>query len=86
METDWGTSYWIDIGLPELLFGAEYDGEEFHGQDAHDHDESRRRWLREERDWTIEVVRKQNVYGREQDIHQILRTGFDRVVSARSPR
>ncbi len=41
-----------------------------------EHDESRRTWLREERDWTIEVVRKNNVYGREQDIHQILRTAI----------
>ena len=84
VETDWGTSYWVDIGLPDLLFGAEYDGEEFHGEDVQDHDKSRRAWLRQERDWTIEVARKSNVYGREQDIHCSLRTAYDRVANARN--
>jgi hypothetical protein len=82
VETDWGTSYWIDIGLPELRFGAEYDGEEFHGEDQEESDGSRRTWLSEERSWTIEVARRDDVYGREQDIHRTLRVAYDQVVSA----
>jgi hypothetical protein len=82
VATDWGTSYWVDIGLPELRFGAEYDGEEFHDEAHQAADEARRRWLREEREWTIEVARKSNVYGREQDIHQSLRTAYDFVLAS----
>ena len=82
VPTDWGTSYWVDIGLPELCFGAEYDGEEFHDEADQPHDEGRRDWLRDERGWTIEVARKASVYGREQDIQQRLRIGYDFVVAA----
>ena len=82
VPTDWGTYYRIDIGLPELRFGGEYDGEEFHGEGERDDDESRRTWLRDERDWSIVVARRANVYGPEQDIHRSLRVGYDEVVSA----
>jgi hypothetical protein len=82
VQTDWGTSYWIDIGLPELCFGAEYDGEEFHGADQEQHDEMRRTWLRNERDWKIEVARKGDVYGREQAIQRTLRSAYEEVLKA----
>jgi hypothetical protein len=81
VHTDWGTSYWIDIGLPELCFGAEYDGEEFHGEEQAEHDENRRDWLGEERGWTIEVARKANVYGRANDIQSSLRAAYEQVLS-----
>ncbi len=36
----------IDIADPAVLYGAEYDGEEFHTEDEDtDHDEERREWL-----------------------------------------
>ncbi len=57
--------FYIDIGLEELLFGAEYDGEEFHSSDEdEEHDDSRRDWLARRRGWAIEVFRKDGVYGR----------------------
>jgi hypothetical protein len=57
--------FYIDIGLEELLFGAEYDGEEFHSSDEdEEHDGSRRGWLARRRGWAIEVFRKEGVYGR----------------------
>jgi hypothetical protein len=85
VPTDWGTSYWIDVGLPELGFGAEYDGEDFHGDADHARDEARRTWLREERGWTIEVARKANVYGQHQDVQRNLRVAYDQVMRVAGP-
>ena len=49
VETPWGVPYWLDIGLPDELFAAEYDGEEFHGENREEHDDSRRGWMRDQR-------------------------------------
>ena len=68
-----GASYWIDIGLEERRFGAEYDGEEFHTEDDEEHDEGRRDWMRRTENWTIVVARKANIHGPHQDIHHMLR-------------
>ena len=48
---DLGTAlYRLDITLPEVRYAAEYDGAEFHTEDADtQHDEDRRRWLSDER-------------------------------------
>ena len=67
-----GGSYWIDIGLEEDRFGAEYDGEDFHTEDDAEHDEGRREWMRRTENWTIVVARKANIHGHHQDIDQIL--------------
>jgi hypothetical protein len=67
-----GGSYWVDIGLPDQLFGAEYDGEDFHTEDEVEHDESRRDWMRRTENWTIVVARKFNIHGPRQDIDQML--------------
>ena len=56
-------------------FGAEYFGEEFHGEDEKEHDESRLVWLREELGWVIVVLRKENVYGHDQDAEARLLRG-----------
>jgi len=72
VETPWGATYRLDIGLEELLLAAEYDGEQFHGEDTTDHDEDRRGWLREERGWEIVVARRKNVHGAAADIHGLL--------------
>ena len=68
-------SYFIDIGLAVHRFGAEYFGEEFHGEDEKEHDESRLVWLREELGWVIVVLRKENVYGHDQDAEARLLRG-----------
>ena len=68
-----GGIYLLDIGLRDRRLGAEYDGEEFHGDDQREHDEARREWARKHECWTIVVARGPNVYGREQDIERLLR-------------
>ena len=67
-----GRSFFVDIGLPDRRFGAEYFGEEFHGEDQREHDENRLSWVRGQERWTITVARKQNVYGAEQDVDGLL--------------
>jgi hypothetical protein len=80
--TPWSSAYFLDIGLPDIRYAAEYDGEQFHGAEQAQHDESRRAWLREEADWHIDVARKHQVQGQSQDIHAMLRTGYDAAVRA----
>ena len=56
--------YRLDLALPELRYAAEYDGEEFHtADDDRAHDERRRDWLNVHGDWTVDVFKKQDVYG-----------------------
>jgi hypothetical protein len=80
VERPEGFPYAIDIGLPDLRFGAEYDGEVFHGPDQEEHDGVRRAWLCDERGWIIEVARRQHVHGPAQSIHVTLRRGYERAV------
>lgn len=68
-------SYWLDMGIPELRFAGEYDGEEFHGEEHESHDEFRREWLRSHEGWTIVVARRANVFGQHQDVHSLLQRG-----------
>jgi len=78
IRDDWGREiYRLDVPLPEVRFAAEYDGEDHHSSDEDvEHDEERRDWIRRERHWTIEVFRKDAVYGRNTDICDRLRTAF----------
>ena len=69
-------SYFIDVGLPELLFGAEYDGADFHGETTREGDESRRDWLTTVHGWRLVVVRAENVRGPMQDGYAQLTRGF----------
>lgn len=67
----------LDLGLEELLFAAEYDGQDWHSSDEQStHDEDRRDWMRTERRWQVEVFRKTDVYGPHQDADVRLRTAF----------
>jgi hypothetical protein len=68
----------LDLGVEELRFGAEYDGEEFHSHAADlAHDEARRDWISRERGWLVKPVRRHNVSGPTRDIEDILYTGVD---------
>jgi hypothetical protein len=67
----------LDMGLEDLMFAAEYDGELWHGDDRADHDEERRQWLRAERKWLIEVFRKQHVFGTRQNADTTLRRAYE---------
>jgi len=65
------------MGLEERRFGAEYDGEEFHGEEDREHDEARREWLRRHHGWIIVVARRDNVFGRAQDVDRLLRAAYE---------
>lgn len=70
--------YRLDLALPALGYAAEYDGEEYHGEEQERHDAERRAWLSEERHWVVEVFRKQHVYGRNPCAPDMLRAGVGR--------
>jgi hypothetical protein len=66
----------LDLGVEELRFSTEYDGEDFHStKEELEHDERRREWIRRERGWLIVPVRRQNVFGATRDIEEILHRG-----------
>lgn len=66
--------YYVDLGVDELRFGVEYDGEEFHGEEQRPHDEERRRWITEHEHWVLPVVRGENLYEPKRNVEVILRT------------
>lgn len=71
-----GGTWWLDLGVPELRFAVEYDGEEFHSAEGDvQHDAERRDWIRKHRRWIIEPVRRHNIFGPHQDIDRILIQG-----------
>lgn len=65
--------FYLDMGLEDWLLAAEYDGEQWHGEDQSDHDEWRRAWMKDNRAWQIEVFLKEHVFGHDQDAEQRLR-------------
>lgn len=71
-------AYRLDMGLEAFHVAAEYDGEQWHGEDRTAYDEERRRWLRQERGWSIEVFRKRDVFGvRRDELDRRLRAAYD---------
>lgn len=68
-----GAPYYLDLGVEEMRFGAEYDGQEWHGPDRVKHDAERRRWMSDHAGWSIEVFRRTNVFGQHQDAETLLR-------------
>ena len=42
VRSPYGGTWWLDIGLPEAEFAAEYDGEAFHTEADKEHDAARR--------------------------------------------
>ncbi|WP_232675752.1 hypothetical protein [Nocardioides sp. R-C-SC26] len=69
-------SYYIDVGLPGERFGAEYFGAEFHHESTAHHDETRLAWIRDVLGWTLPVLRRVNVHGRQQDAEFVLRAAW----------
>ena len=71
------------MGLEDLLLGAEYDGEQWHGEDR-----SRPRrgddceWITSHRSWHLEVFRKDHVFGPQQDVERRLRIAYDACASS----
>lgn len=68
--------YRLDLGVPELRYGCEYDGEEFHREEEAD------RLRREDLDlrfgWQVDGVRKENLFGPGEDVGVILKRGIER--------
>lgn len=78
--------YRLDLGVPELHYACEYDGEAFHGEMQQRQDESRRRDLRERFGWDVDAVRRVNVYGAKRDVEGILYDGIARARRASGRR
>ncbi len=73
-----GGSYYLDLAVPELRYAAEYDGVEWHGPDQAAYDLARRTYLREERDWIIDVFEAADVTGPAPRAGERLRAGLAR--------
>jgi hypothetical protein len=70
-------SYWLDLGVRDLRYAAEYDGEEWHLRtpEQRARDARRRTWMRKERGWLLDPVTKDNLFGRTRDVEGILLKG-----------
>ena len=78
--------YWIDLGVEELRYGCEYDGEEFHRDKSADR--ARREDLAQRFGWDVEGVDRSNVYGPKQDVERRLIEGIARArrtIARRAP-
>lgn len=68
--------YRIDLGVPDLQYGCEYDGADFHQDD--EADRLRRGDLRDQFGWDVDAVRRSNVSGVGRDVEVILKQGVRR--------
>lgn len=76
-----GSSYFLDIGLGDVMLGCEYDGEDFHSSpDQVAHDRARRLWIRRQ-GWALEEFRREHVFGRQQAIEAHLRATYAALVA-----
>lgn len=73
---------WLDIGDPRSRFAAEYDGEEWHGPEQTEHDESRRSFIAKTQRWTVKVFRRRHVFGRHQNAEVGLQAGMREALDA----
>ncbi|HEY9563560.1 MAG TPA: type IV toxin-antitoxin system AbiEi family antitoxin domain-containing protein [Nocardioides sp.] len=64
----------LDMGLEEIRFAAEYDGEEWHSASDAAHDRRRRTRMREQAGWQIEEFRREDVFGHRKDADWALRS------------
>jgi hypothetical protein len=85
-DDDGRPKYRIDVGNSDVSYGAEYFGEQFHGEEEEAADQDRIAWLEERRDWSIDVFSKVDVYGRELAAADRLRHGFLRAETAERAR
>jgi hypothetical protein len=75
-----GSEPWrLDLAVEELRYAAEYDGVEFHSsKEDKERDAFRRGWLRDEDGWVIDVLERDDLYGRTANPSRIFRLGLDR--------
>lgn len=77
----------LDLGLEELRFAAEYDGEEWHSSPGQiRHDRRRRGILTANGGWLIEVFGRKHVYGLRQDADLRLAAAFKQARATLSVR
>jgi hypothetical protein len=60
-------SFYLDFAVPELRYAAEYDGEEFHGEDRAEADTARRTWLEDTGGWMFGIFVAADVRGTGQE-------------------
>ncbi|GAB6987347.1 type IV toxin-antitoxin system AbiEi family antitoxin domain-containing protein [Nocardioides pyridinolyticus] len=66
--------YFLDMGLEDAGIAAEYDGDAWHSTSAQrERDAIRRAYLTDVAGWSIEVFRKEHVFGQHQDADRRLR-------------
>lgn len=83
LDDDGWPRFRLDVPAPDVRYAAEYDGVEFHSSRGdRDHDHARRQWIREERNWVIDVFDKDDVYGSSRAIIERLGEGFRRARAA----
>lgn len=73
-----GGTYYLDLSCPELKYGAEYNGPEWHGEERSAYDAERIEWLVEHEDWIIDVFVSDDLYGPSRDPGPRLREGAER--------
>jgi len=70
--------YRLDLGIPELRYGAEYNGAAWHSTpEAKARHAKKLEWLGRQ-GWTVDVFEKKNVFGNDQDAAAVLRRGVAR--------
>jgi hypothetical protein len=67
--------YRIDLGVPELRYGCEYDGEAFHKDEAAD--SARREDLNLRFGWRVDGVRKEDVFGPKRTVEETIKKGIE---------
>jgi len=70
-----GRSFYVDVGVEGLRYGAEYDGVEWHGPERRQHDVDRRGWMTTSRQWEFDIFDKGSLYGRTSDVERRLHEG-----------
>lgn len=61
-----GRFFYLDMGLPDHRFAAEYDGLQWHGSARQQaRDRLRRAWLQQAAGWQLLVYTREQVYGRQ---------------------
>lgn len=77
IELDDGSSYFLDLGLPDVRFAAEYAGRAWHLSDEQrQRDRGRRQWIREHRAWRIESYPEASAVGPAREATRLLRDAF----------
>ncbi|QWC83768.1 hypothetical protein KLP28_08925 [Nocardioidaceae bacterium] len=70
-----GHVFRLDLADEDLKLAFEYDGREFHGPDRAEHDMWRRGLVAGE-DWAVNVLRDENVFGRQANVEGVLSRAF----------